>query len=929
MNDNKMPSSSFRLAGAVLVASVMLAGCWGQSALELVQSGKARMQKQEYKAASIEFKNALQKDASLVEARFLLGKALLESGDFQGAWVELSKAREAGYNDDELVPLMAATLILRGEVNKFIAEYADVRLADPKRQSELKAALATAYGIKGKYVQARAAADAALQADPSNIVAQLALARLLFVGGDKTGALEQIEKTMKAHPEDARPWVSKAEFLESTGVDTAQIMQAYREALKRKNDDLQAHIGVVRLLLAQRDFDGVDKQLAEVSKLQPDNPLIMYYSASVAFERHDLKKAFELSQQLLKVAPQNPGFLFQAGMIEYERGGYLQAVAHLGKALPNSPNPVPVRVLMARAQLRAGDARKALSFVLPALEDDKQTNAELYSVAADAYLQIGDGEAAKRMYAMAVKLNPGNTKDRTALAVAELMGGQTDQAMEELKAVAAKDSGIQAEAAMAMSLLRRNRLDEAASVIDAMDKKLPGKPAAPLLRGRIEQLRGHREKAREQYEEAQRRMPSYMAAATVLAAMDYEDGKPAAAVTRFEKVVAADPQSIDGSISLISARARAGARPEEIRSQLEAAIKRFPDHELPRLALVAHLMEVGENKLAAQAANEAASRFTDSPKAWEAVGLAELAVGNLNQASQAFTKMLALRPNSVDAMMRMVDLQDARKDVPAAISQLRKVLAVKPDHLPAQMRLITALARNGKMDEALAIAKSVQTQLPNEPQGWSFEGDVQAAKRNWPAAVAAFRTSLAKRPLEETIIKLYLALASAGSQAEADKLVADWMAENPESPALDYLLGDQAMARGDFERSEKHFRKVVAARPGNAVALNNLAWLLHRAGKPGAQEMVEKALSLAPNSPALNDTAAEIQASAGHVDKALALQRRAVQLDPDQPLHRLHLAEYLIKNNLKAEAKIELQKLVDLGKSFPRSADAQKLLETL
>ncbi|WP_457355986.1 XrtA/PEP-CTERM system TPR-repeat protein PrsT [Roseateles sp. P5_D6] len=927
--NNKMHSTPARFAGAVLVASVLLTGCWGPSAPQMVESGKARMQKAEYKAAVIEFKNALQKDASLVDARFWLGKALLETGDANGAWVELSKAREGGYSKDELVPLMAAAMILRGESTKFIAEYADVQLTDPKRQAELKAALATAYGSKGKYVQARAAADAALQADPNNIVAQLAVSQLMFVAGDRVGAMEQVEKSLKAHPESARPWVSKAELLQSNGADPAQVMLAYREALKRNGDELQAHVGVMRLLMAQRDFDGVDKQLAALRKVQPNNPLVLYYSATLAFEKRDLKKAAELSQQLLKMAPQNPSFLYLAGTIEYERGGYLQAVAHLGKALPNSPAPGPVRVLMARAQLRAGDARKALGFVLPLLDDEKLASSEAYSVAADAHLQMGNGEAAKRMYAQAVKLNPGNTRGRTALAVAEMTAGQTEQAMEELKSVAAKDPGVEAEVAMAMSLYRRNRLDDVAAIIDAVEKKQPGTPVAPLLRGRTEQLRGNRDKARAHYEEALRRLPSYMAAATVLAAMDYEDGKPAAAVGRFEKVVAADPQSIDGTVALISAKTRAGARAEDIRSQLDAAIRRFPDHQLPRLALVSYLMEIGENKLASQIANETASRFTDSPKVYEAVGLAEMAVGNLNQAAQAFNKMTTLQPNSVLPMMRMVDLYDARKDAPAAMSQLRKVLAIKPDHLQAQMRLITLLGRAGKMDEALAIAKSVQAQAPNEPQGWSFEGDVQAAKRNWPAAVVAFRTSLSKRPLEETVIKLYLTQASAGAQAEADKLAADWLTKYPDSPALDYLLGDQALARGEFDRAERHFRRVIAVRPNNAVALNNLAWLLHRAGRPGALEMIEKALSLAPNSPSLTDTAAEIQAGAGHVDKALVLQRRAVQLDPEQPLHRLHLAEYLIKSNQKAEAKIELQKLNELGKSFARTADVQKLLAEL
>lgn len=923
------PLRRVRVAGAVLAASVLLAGCFDEGAPQLVASGKARMEKKEYRAAAIDFKNALQKDSANVEARFLLGKSLLETGDLPGAWVELSKARDAGYNNDELVPVMAAALILRGENDKFITEYADVELSTPKRQAELKAALAVAYGAKGKYVQARAAAEAALQADPDNIVAQLSVAQLLMASGDKTGALAQVDRTLKAHPESSRPWVAKADLLLSSGSELGDAMAAYREALKIDKTDMQAQLGVVQLLLRQRDFDGMQKQLAEMDKVQPNGILGRYFKTVLAFERRDLKSAFEMVQQLLKMAPDNPRFLQLAGMIEYERGSYLQAVAHLGKALVNSPTPMTVRVLMARAQMRAGDPRKALSFVQPLLDGEGNVPADVYSVAADAYLQMGNGEAAKRMYTKAVKVNPGDTRGRTALALADLSEGRGEKAMAELKALAGTDAAMEADVVMAMAHLRSNRLDDAISVVDGIEKKQPGKPIAAFLRGRVEQLRGHRDKAREGYEEAVRRSAAYLPAATALATMDYEEGKPAAAVGRYEKVVAADPQSVEGLMGLISARARNGAKADEVRAQLEAAIKRFPDVEGPRLALVMHMLEVGDAKGALQAANEGVSRFPDNPFIYEALGVAESATGNFNQAAQAFSKMAALQPNAVQPLMRMEELQEARKDVPAAISQLRKVLTIKPNHLPAQVRLITLLSRTGKGAEALALAKTVQTQLPDEPQGWTFEGDLLASQGKWSGAIAALRTSYAKRPAEDTAIKLHRALLSAGQTAEAKQFEAAWLAKQGDSPLFNFYLGDQAMARGDFEAAELRYRKVVAAQPGNAVALNNLGWLLHRAGKPGALKMVEKALALAPNTPAVIDTAAEIQAATGHLDKALPLQRRAVELNPEQPMHRLHLAQYLIKNGQKAEARAELQRLAALGGNFSQQQEVQKLLSAL
>ncbi|MGQ3051457.1 MAG: XrtA/PEP-CTERM system TPR-repeat protein PrsT [Roseateles sp.] len=929
MKHSKKRRATACLAAAVMAASAMLTGCWEPSAKQLVDSGKARMEKKDYKAAAIEFKNALQKDGSLVEARFLLGKALLESGDVQGAWLELSKARDAAYSNDELVPVMAATLILRGETDKFIAEYGDVQLSSPKRQAELKAALATAYGSRGKYVQARAAADAALQADPGNIVAQLAVAQLLHIAGDKNAALEQVERALKADPQSARPLIMKAEILQASGADPADVISTYREALKRDKASNAAHLGIIGLLMQQRDFDSVQKQLAELDKAQPNNLQVRYFSALLAMERKDLKAAHETSQQLLKALPSNSRFLHLAGAIEYERGAYLQAIAHLGKALPNSQNPVAVRVLLARAQLRAGDPRKALSFVQPLLDTDTLMPAEVYSVAADSHLQMGNADAAKKMFAKTVQVNPQDSRGRTALALAELTAGRTERAMTELKAIAAGEGAGEAEVVMVVAHIRGNRFDDAQGVIDSIDRKYPTKPVAPFFRGQIEQRLGNAVKAREQFELAVSRQPSYLPAVAALALMDQNDGKIDAAVARYEKLVAADPQSVPAALGLVSMRARAGAKPEELKSRLEAAVKRFPDADEPRVALATALLEEGEAKAALQVAVEGVTRFSDNGKLHEMVGLAELKSGNYNQALQAFNKMASLQPNAVEPLMRVSEVHLARKDVPAAIAQLRKVIAIKPDYMQAQASLMTLLSRTGKMEEALAQAKAVQTLLPNEAYGWTYEGDLQASKGNKPAAVAALRTSFTKAPVVETAMKLHRALLAANQTADADKLAFDWLAKQPNDPRFNFYLGDLAMGRKDFERAEQQYLKVIAADPRHPVALNNLAWLLQRAGKPGALEAAEKALALAPNATAFMDTAAEIHASAGQLSKALALQKRAVELDPEQPTHRLHLAQYLLKNNQKAEARVELQRLAQLGSAFAGQDEVQKLIASL
>ncbi len=922
------------IAVLTLAMGLTVTGCSEQTAQQYVQSGKARMTKKDYKGAAIEFKNALSKDSASAEARFFLGKALLESGEPRSAWLELNKARDGGYSKDELSPVMATTLLALGLTDKFIADFADVQLATPVRQAELKAALSMAYGSKGKYADARIAAEAAVAADPNNIAARVSIAWLSMVNGDKSGALAQVDELIKAHPEAVNGWAARAEMVLAAQGDPADALAAYREALRLQPDALDAHLGIIKLLWRQQDYAGVENQLAQLNKARPNNIDHRYYQGLLAFERKDLKNAREVSQLLLKAAPENARFLHLAGMVEYERGNYAQAIAHLSKAAPSSLSPPAVRVLLARAYLRAGDPRKALNALQPLLEkDESKVPAEVYAAAGDAYTQLGDAAAARRMQQLAVKSNPADVRSRAALALSDINQGRTNEGLSALQSIADADKsaakGVEAELLLFVAHIRAGRLDDAEKVAEAVNRKLPDHPAGAYLRAQVEQRRGQPDKARESLELALKRSASYAPAAFELARVDLASGRPAQAAQRFERLVAADPKSVNAALALIAARALAGAPREEIRAQSDAVVKKFPEDEAPRLALVQLLLDQRDYPAAVAAASEGLARIPDSVRLQDLVGVTELAVGNLSRAAAAFNKTAAQQPQAMQPLMRLVDVELARKDVPAAIGQLKRALAVKPDDLPAQAMLVRLLSRSGKTDEALAQAKTVQARSPQSSVGWLLEGDLLSSKLKFPESAAAYRTAQQKQPDGTTAARLHRSLLKAGQTSEAAKFQAQWLSQKPDDPDFQYYLGSEALRQQQYDAAEKAYRKVLAARPNDPVSLNNLAWLLHHAGKPGALANVQQALAGAPNSAALLDTAAEIYLAAGQLDKALELQSRAVKIEPDQPLHRLHLAQYLAQSGKNTEARQELEKLSELGMGFSGQDEVQKLLASL
>ena len=113
------------------LSAALLAGC-GQSPEEMLASAKSYLEKQDLGAASIQLKNALQENGNLAEARFLLGSIHVTQGDAAGAVKELQRARDLGYSQDQVAPLLARALLAAGEFDTLLKDFTETRVASPQ-----------------------------------------------------------------------------------------------------------------------------------------------------------------------------------------------------------------------------------------------------------------------------------------------------------------------------------------------------------------------------------------------------------------------------------------------------------------------------------------------------------------------------------------------------------------------------------------------------------------------------------------------------------------------------------------------------------------------------------------------------------------------------------------------------------------------------
>src|SRR4030095_13337115 len=115
-----------------------------------------------------------------------------------------------------------------------------------------------------------------------------------------------------------------------------------------------------------------------------------------------------------------------------------------------------------------------------------------------------------------------------------------------------------------------------------------------------------------------------------------------------------------------------------------------------------------------------------------------------------------------------------------------------------------------------------------------------------------------------------------------------------------------ALSKKDYAAAAKQYKAVLELEPGDALALNNLAWVAGELKDPKALEYAERAAKLAPGSPQVLDTLGTLQVEKGDTAQGVDSLRKAVALAPDESNIRLNLARALVKAGQKDAAKKEL-----------------------
>ena len=502
---------------------------------------------------------------------------------------------------------------------------------------------------------------------------------------------------------------------------------------------------------------------------------------------------------------------------------------------------------------------------------------------------------------------------RTALALAQAAKGETDAAMRELQLISDSSETIDADLKLISTRLARNEVAEALLAIDKLEKKKPDQPAAAELRGQALLKRNDFEGARKAFSLALQREKAYAPALLQLTNLDLSQGKADQARKRLNAVLDANPRFAPALTMLAGVSLRSGGSASEVLSLLERATKADPLELNGWLMLMMRHFNAGDVQAALNASQSANVAIPDNVLLLEMTGRIQIKGGDIRQANSTYASLIRVAPRSASGYMGLAATLIAADELEAAAKTMQRLIDLDPRAVEPQRMAADIAVRRKMYKEALAIARNLQKQYPNDAVGWAVQGDVEASQGNWAAAAAALRGGLEKQNAAAMPLRLHVALLRDGKLPEARQLEVSWVKSHPKDVVFLAHLG------GWYEQ-------VLAIDTKNFGTLNNTAWVLLQTNDAKALDYAERALSEAPDRPEVLDTLAQIYASQQNYAKAIDSLKRAINRATNTAPLQLSLAQIYIQAKDRPNAINELEKLMALGKSSPYYLPARKLL---
>ncbi|HVH89504.1 MAG TPA: tetratricopeptide repeat protein [Terriglobales bacterium] len=600
-----------------------------------------------------------------------------------------------------------------------------------------------------------------------------------------------------------------------------------------------------------------------------------------------------------KLALQNdPGSEeLNAGLAElYFKTGHIRdAVTESQEIIKRDPNNLDARKLLGRIYLRSlGDMQGGTQ------------SSEILKLAIDQFSQI-------------VRLEPDNIDDHLLLGRLYIIDKDYVKAEGEFKS-ARRIQPDSEEAIINLAYLYNEEGDnkKAVDILQSLpDAQRSGKLYA-VLGYTFEQQKDYKQ-AIGSYKRAIEIDKDNLDAQRGLANSLLGDNQIDAALEQYKQVADSDPQDAQAYLRMSEIYRREGKYNEAMATLKKADSLVQDSLEVPyNEALIdeaqgkfdeaIQLLQDLITKNQKPAANYSNSERNNRSVFLERLGSIYRETGRHQQAIDTFRRMMELGDESAKrGYSQIIDTYRDQKQWNQAVAAAEEAVKALPKENDMRLVLAGQLADNGKADEGIAMAKAQLKGGPEDRDVYLALSQIYGRLRRWPEADEA--------------------LNKAGA-----------LSTKPEDKKYDYFLRGSYLERQKrYEAAEEMFRKVLAADPRDAGALNYLGYMFADRGVrlDEALNLIKRAVQEEPQNYAYLDSLGWAYFKLGNYDMAEETLRRAMDHNSSDPTVHDHMGEVYAKTGRLKLAVAQWERaLEEWNRSLPADietndvARVQKQLES-
>ena len=336
-------------------------------------------------------------------------------------------------------------------------------------------------------------------------------------------------------------------------------------------------------------------------------------------------------------------------------------------------------------------------------------------------------------------------------------------------------------------------------------------------------------------------------------------------------------------------------RAEQAEAVLTSAVAQFPDQRLLRYSLAQLLVQ--NNKLV-----EAALEFEDimqrEPMDFEtlySLVLINLELEEYTKAEPQLRELISAGHRLNEANYYLAIILEDRNQIEEALDRYQQIGIQSNAFLTAQRQIMRLLIQLERFDDAENLTRRL---ADSDPRLAPLIPALQAE-----ALANADHNSRALTVLNQALTRFH--------------------------DDIDLLFARALIAErfDDMAMIEQDLRRIIDLDPQNGRALNHLgyAMTLRTDRFAEAMELIERALAITPDDPAIIDSLGWVQYKLGLLEESIANLRRAFELFPDHEV-AAHLGEVLWVNGEQDEAMSVWQTSLQ---SFPDSEFVTKAMQRL